>query len=103
MPESDNRKEPNFEEPSSEKGASVRILGSLGRTVDGRKISNEIVKTPIKIRDLLEYLQKNHGLELRIDSTLVMVNGIEARALEDVETSISSGDEVVILPMFHGG
>ncbi len=83
--------------------AQVRVMGSLGRTHDGRKIQGETVRTPIKVGNLLRELQKRHGLDLRIDSTLVMVNGVEARALEDLETIVSSGDEVVILPMFHGG
>ncbi|MDG6907340.1 MAG: MoaD/ThiS family protein [Nitrososphaerota archaeon] len=40
---------------------------------------------------------------MRRDSTLIIVNGVEARALEDLETEIVSGDEIVLLPMFHGG
>ena len=88
---------------SLESCAQVRVMGSLGRTRNGRKIQSDTVRTPIKVGNLLEELQSRHGLDLRIDSTLVMVNGVEGRALEDLETIVSSGDEVVILPMFHGG
>ena len=34
---------------------------------------------------------------------LVLVNGVEASALDELETMIHPGDVVVLLPMFHGG
>jgi molybdopterin converting factor small subunit len=57
----------------------------------------------MKLGSVLEALEKDYGLELPRESTLVIVNGVEARALEDLDTVIRSGDEVVLVPMFHGG
>ena len=34
---------------------------------------------------------------------LVLVNGVEAGALDELETLIRPNDVVVLLPMFHGG
>ena len=70
---------------------------------DGVSVDNEVVSTPVKLGLLLETLQSRYQLDLRRDSTLIIINGVEARALEDLETVVVSGDEVVLVPMFHGG
>jgi molybdopterin converting factor small subunit len=48
-------------------------------------------------------LSKSFGIEIRRDSTLVLVNGVEANALLDLDTIVVRGDEVSLIPMFHGG
>jgi molybdopterin converting factor small subunit len=48
-------------------------------------------------------LQDRYRIELRRDSILMMVNGVEANALNDLETIIQPNDVVVLVPMFHGG
>jgi molybdopterin converting factor small subunit len=83
--------------------ASVRIMGNLGRMPGGDKVQSEVVNTPVNLGSLLETLESKYNLELRRDSILVIVNGVEARALQDLETNVVSGDEVVLVPMFHGG
>ncbi|HVB11577.1 MAG TPA: hypothetical protein VNE86_00490 [Nitrososphaerales archaeon] len=67
------------------------------------KIDKINVVAPVKLGSLVSLLQREYSLELRRDSTLIMVNGVEARALEDLETDILPGYEVVLVPMFHGG
>ncbi|MGI0091629.1 MAG: MoaD/ThiS family protein [Nitrososphaerales archaeon] len=81
----------------------MKIVGSLGKLPDGRKLEAQIIKGPSTVGSLLGILQTQHGIEIRRDSTLVIVNGVEARALSDLETVVNPGDEVVLVPMFHGG
>jgi len=83
--------------------ASVKIMGNLGRMPNREKIDKINVVAPVKLGSLVSLLQREYSLELRRDSTLIMVNGVEARALEDLETDILPGYEVVLVPMFHGG
>ncbi|MDG6924179.1 MAG: MoaD/ThiS family protein [Nitrososphaerota archaeon] len=82
--------------------ATVKIMGSLGQTLEGERL-HESITPPQKLGSVLRFLQEKYKLDLRRDSTLIIVNGVEARALEDLETEIVSGDEIVLLPMFHGG
>jgi molybdopterin converting factor small subunit len=93
--------------PSSEKAnsefATVRVHGSIGKLAGGKKIENEKICVPLRIGELLNDLSKSLGIEIRRDSTLVLVNGIEINALSDLETVVVGGDEVSIVPMFHGG
>ncbi len=83
--------------------AVVKIMGNLGRMPNGQRVESEFVSTPVRLGDLLDFLQKKYSLDLRRDSALITINGVEARALSDLETSVESGDEVVFIPMFHGG
>jgi molybdopterin converting factor small subunit len=83
--------------------ATVRIYGNLGKRSDGKRVISEKVRVPIRVEELLALLSSSYGLEIRRDSTLVLVNGVEANALEDLDTLIVSGDEVSLVPMFHGG
>jgi len=92
----------SFEEPGSE-FAIVRIHGSLGKLSNARKLEVERVQVPVRIRDILSSISKSFGIEIRRDSTLVLVNGVEANALLDLDTIVVHGDEVSLIPMFHGG
>jgi len=92
-----------FSEKRNEQLATVRIIGNLAQTPGGKRQEIERVNTPVKIGELLEYLTKSFGLILRRESTLVLVNGVEANALEDLDTVVKGGDEVFLVPMIHGG
>jgi len=83
--------------------ATIRVFGSLGKLPDGRKIDMLRVKAPDRLEYLLEQLEHDHGTELRRDGMLILVNDVEASALDELETLIHPGDVVVLLPMFHGG
>lgn len=88
---------------SSHSFVSIRILGSLGNKEARNGINIDLDGNFTKLGALIELLKAKCELELRRDSTLMMVNGIEARALDDLDTIIRTGDEVVFVPMFHGG
>ena len=83
--------------------ALVRLVGSLGSSADGTNVSSEKTQAPTLLREVIAAIEAKHNLVLRRDSMLVLVNGVEANALDDLETMIQPGDEVVFIPMFHGG
>ena len=83
--------------------ALVRLVGNLGSSSDGRKVSSEKIQTPTLLREVIAAIEGKHNLILRRDSMLVLVNGVEANALDDLETIIQADDELVFIPMFHGG
>jgi molybdopterin converting factor small subunit len=103
MREEDIPKGSQSSENSPSATAMVRIMGNLGQMPHGERIDSDTVSTPTKLGSLLTKLQEKYHLDLRRDSTLIIINGVEARALEDLETVIVSGDDVVLVPMFHGG
>lgn len=83
--------------------ALVKLVGNLGKLPDGRTIGEERVDAPAVLRGIVTNLQTKYSIELRRDSMLILVNGVEANALDDLETIVNAGDEVVLVPMFHGG
>jgi molybdopterin converting factor small subunit len=90
-------------EEKSSSFATIRLMGNLGKLGNGRRLDVEKIATPLTVGRLLEELQKSTGLEFRRDSTLVLVNGVEANALQDLDTLVVGEDEVALVPMFHGG
>jgi molybdopterin converting factor small subunit len=83
--------------------ATLKIHGSLGKLSSGERFEAGRVSVPIKLGELLADLSRSLGLEVRRDSTLILVNGVEANALQDLETLVVDGDQVSLVPMFHGG
>jgi molybdopterin converting factor small subunit len=80
-------------------------VGNLGKTNDleSRKISRVTVKAPVRLGDAIHDLEVERSLLLRRDSVLILINGVEANALEDLDTTVNENDQVVLIPMFHGG
>jgi len=89
--------------PSDDGYATISVVGSLGILSDGKRIGALRVEAPSKLGDLLKQVETKYSTELRRDSMLVLVNGVEAGALDGLETLIHAGDAVVLLPMLHGG
>jgi molybdopterin converting factor small subunit len=87
----------------NEQFATVRIVGNLARSSSGKRQDTLKIDVPVKVGSLLEALSRLHGLTLPRESTLVLVNGVEANALEDLDTIIQAGDQVFLVPMIHGG
>jgi len=96
-------KDETIREPDKKGSAKVSLMGSLGRLPDGRKVMTLNVDAPVKLGDLLSKMAKELGADFRRDSMLILVNGVEANALGEMDTMIQSLDDVVFLPMFHGG
>jgi molybdopterin converting factor small subunit len=103
MREEDTQIESQFSTSPLSGFASIKIMGNLARSPTGKRVEGETFKAPLELGSLLQDLRDKYSLELRRDGTLVMINGVEARALQDLETIVLPGDEVVLVPMFHGG
>lgn len=78
-------------------------MGGLHLSSIGGEDDAEFLGVPSTLGHLLDQLRMKYQMEIRRDSTLILVNGVEARALDDLETLISEDDELVLVPMFHGG
>jgi|SRR5579872_2923034 len=87
----------------NERFAILRVHGNLVKLPNGERLEKERISVPVTVGHLLAGLSSSFGIDLRRDSTLVLVNGVEANALMDLETVIVEGDEVSLVPMFHGG
>jgi molybdopterin converting factor small subunit len=83
--------------------ASVKLLGNLSKSSDGKKLSVQTVDVPVKLSKIIAIMNERHGLEIARENVLILVNGVEANALEDLDTIVGSTDQVVFIPMFHGG
>jgi MoaD family protein len=91
---------------------TVKLLGAL-RGISGqsklaiefegvvplRKVIREITKELPKLKGVLI----NSELEDSRPSTLILVNGKEICVLNGLDTMLGDGDEVVLVPVVHGG
>ena len=82
---------------------TVRLFGNLGRKSNGERIPEIRLSAPTKLGEALAQLRSTHGIILNREEILILVNGVEANALEDLETSILADDKVDLLPIYHGG
>ncbi len=89
--------------PASHGFTQIKIIGNLGRLPSGSVLDSVQIQTPKTLRQVLSELGEEYGIQLRRDSILVLINGVEANALSDLETVVTSEDKVVFIPMFHGG
>ncbi|MEW6440169.1 MAG: MoaD/ThiS family protein [bacterium] len=86
----------------------VTFLGSISRITGVRKKG----ATAASVRELLEGLLQEHGRDWRdqvfdgqnlVDGVSVVVNGTNVGRIQGLSTPLSSGDEIVLLPLFEGG
>ena len=91
------------EEKNERRFATIKIVGNIARLPSGKRLDSLRIDVPTKLGSLFETLSGVYGLDIRRESTLVLVNGVEANALEDLETIVQEGDEVFFVPMIHGG
>lgn len=91
---------------------NIKLLGVL-RGVSGKsRISLKLEKPTVRkmMQKLVESLS-GEAKKLFVDSSnsdiqpnmLVLVNGKEISALKGLETQIKEDDEVVVIPVSHGG
>lgn len=91
---------------------TVRFVGVF-RSISGKKEltikfrETDTVKSAImKIIEELPGLKRaliDSGLEDPRPNTLILVNGREISVLNGLETVLKDGDEVVFVPVLHGG
>lgn len=90
----------------------VRFIGSLRASVRKSELSLT-TKKPVSLKRLIEtILKKNPRLEPALFSpeisdprlnALILVNGKEISVLSGMNTVLKNGDELVIVPVVHGG
>lgn len=85
----------------------VKLFGKLARYSEERTVTIGLVET-LPLTEFLEVL--NSKLSENLDSAilnlsdiLLLLNGREISVLEKNNTRISPGDEIVLLPISHGG
>jgi MoaD family protein len=78
--------------------ASELALNCKGN-VSIRELMREITKeVPALMRSLID-----QQLEEPTPNVLILVNGREISVLNGLETTLQNGDEVVLVPVVHGG
>ena len=91
----------------------VRVLGVF-RGPFGRSQLLVKMEETMSVRKMIQKLAESLPLELRhvlIDpelndprpNALILVNGKEINVLAGLETEVDEGDEIVIVPVSHGG
>ena len=79
-------------------GAGELVLNCKGN-VSIRELMREITEeVPALTRSLLD-----QQLEEPTPNVLILVNGREISVLNGLETNLQDGDEVVLVPVVHGG
>ncbi len=90
---------------------TVELMGTLGHYVGKRKLkmkTSESLDVTSFIRELEKRRKIPKGLLTEEDSTLrknflVLVNGKEISALNGAFTQLEPGDQLILLPVSHGG
>lgn len=86
-------------------GALRGILGKERLTVKVEKKTpvRELVKEIVEKQPKLKRALIDPELEDPRPNALILVNGKEISVLEGLETVVKDGDEVVFVPVIHGG
>lgn len=91
----------------------VRFLGIFQR-LSGKKRFQVKLEEPVTVRKVIMKLTENFSSEFKqalLDSeledprqnSLILVGGKEISALQGLETEVKDCEEVVLVPMVHGG
>ena len=91
----------------------VRLFGVF-RGISGKDRLRMEFEKSASMRDVIQRLVQSFSPELRrvlIDpelvdprpNALILVNGKEINVLKGLETHVGDGDEVVLIPVSHGG
>lgn len=83
----------------------VRALGPLKALLGRGEL--ELGLDEVEIEGLIEEVGRSvkdaRRAEITPSSLLIAVNGVEISALKGVKTIVGKGDEVVLIPVVHGG
>ncbi|MBT8171442.1 MoaD/ThiS family protein [Candidatus Bathyarchaeota archaeon] len=91
----------------------IRFLGIFQR-ISGKKIINLNLDKPVTVNNIITKLVEIYSSDFKqvlFDShfddprpnALIIVGGKEISALQGLETEVSNGEDVVLVPMVHGG
>jgi len=79
----------------------VRAHGHIGRALGKEEI--EINREEASIKEILKLIASSSNFKLSSRTMLITINGVEISALDKEDTIVKSGDEVVLIPITHGG
>lgn len=90
----------------------IRLFGLLKRAYGKNEVLIELSEG-LRLKDLIyKIAEESPSLKhVLLDpelmdprpNTVILVNGVEIGALNGLETEIKDGDEVVLIPVVHGG
>lgn len=91
---------------------TVRLIGALRSTTGKGKLTIKM-KNAVSLREFIKRMVKelpklkraliDPELEDPRPNTLILVNGKEIGVLNGLETMLKDGDQVVFVPVLHGG
>jgi len=92
---------------------NVRLIG-IFRVLSGKSSFPVKLEEPAIVRRVIQNLAEAFSPEFKealIDpelkdprpNALILVNGKEVSVLEGLETEVNKGDEIVLVPVSHGG
>jgi molybdopterin synthase sulfur carrier subunit len=91
---------------------TVNFVGAF-RTISGRKTLAVKIEDAIPLREVIKKIvEKNPNLKRALvdpeledprPNALILVNGREISVLNGLETLVKDGDEIVLVPVIHGG
>ncbi len=91
----------------------VKLLGVFRGLSGKNKVSMQL-EEPATVGVVIQKIAEGFSSEFRrvlIDfelgdprpNALILVNGIEINAIQGLETDVNDGDEIVLVPVSHGG
>lgn len=91
---------------------TVRFIGSF-RGTSGKSTVTVSLKDSVPLKEAIGKISRelprlkrgliNMKLENYRSNVLILVNGREVSVLDGLETMVKDGDEVVFVPILHGG
>ena len=91
---------------------TVRFIGSLRASASRSRFTLELEKT-ISLREVITRIVEEQPKLKRVlidpelddprTNALILVNGKEISVLQGLNTKIKDGDELVLIPVVHGG
>lgn len=79
----------------------IRTIG-IFKELFGNKLLNIELKKNSTVRNVVQGLAGSEISDIWLNA-LILVNGKEISVLNGLETIVSDGDEIVLLPVSHGG
>ena len=88
----------------SEIKIKIKALGQLSKIIDSPEfiISHDDCKLRSVLLKILNYDDPSQ-IETTLNSILVSINGIEMSVLNGLDTELNNEDNIVIIPIMHGG
>jgi len=94
------------------KRVKIKLLGVFRRAYGNREVMLK-VEDSVQLREIIQKLVASSEnlrrflldpeLESPLPNAVILVNGKDISVLNGLETSIVDGDEVVLIPVIHGG